>query len=40
MSVDVTLIGDEAGSWGNADEAAVVDLLNKQITIVQNAANA
>jgi hypothetical protein len=40
VSVDVTLIGDEAGSWGSADEAAVVDLLNKQIAIVQDAANA
>lgn len=40
VSVDVTLIGEDAGTWGSADEAAVVDLLNKQIAIVQDAANA
>ena len=40
VSVDVTLIGDDATTWGSADEAAVVDLLNKQIAIVQDAANA
>jgi hypothetical protein len=40
ISVQVTLIGDSAGTWNSDDDQIVLDLLNKQIAIVQDAANA
>jgi hypothetical protein len=40
VSVQVTLIGDSAATWNSDDDAIVLDLLNKQIAIVQDAAAA
>ncbi|WP_207840147.1 hypothetical protein [Williamsia soli] len=40
VSVQITLTGDTAGNWNNADDAFVVELLNKQIAKVQEAAAA
>jgi hypothetical protein len=40
VSVQITLVGDNAASWNNSDEAFLVELLNKQIAVVQDAAAA
>lgn len=40
VSVDVTLIGDAAGGWDQSGDAMIVDLLNKQIAVVQDASAA
>lgn len=40
VSVQITLTGETAGNWNNADDAFVVELLNKQIAKVQEAAAA
>ncbi|WP_020109323.1 hypothetical protein [Nocardia sp. 348MFTsu5.1] len=40
VSVQITLVGENAGNWSASDEATLVELLNKQIAIVQDAAAA
>jgi len=38
VSVQITLTGENAANWNNSDEAIMVELLNKQIALVQDAA--
>lgn len=38
VSVQITLTGDSASSWNDQDDALVLELLNKQIATVQEAA--
>ncbi|PXW31000.1 UNVERIFIED_CONTAM: hypothetical protein DES50_106132 [Williamsia faeni] len=40
VSVQITLTGENAANWSDSDQAILVDLLNKQIAVVQDAAAA